>query len=403
MHVSDERVLLRGTAANVVGLLAGVAAAFGVQVLLGRSLPAGGLALVTIAVQVAFVASAGARFGMDVAAVRLVAIAAGRRRPGDAPEPRRPLRRRRDGRVHRRRGRHRRRRAAHRRPGQRDRDRRRRAARSSPSRTSTSARPAASSGWARRWPCSGSGSRCCGSSSPPARSRPAARPTRRSPPTASRGSSAAFAARAIWRRPPRDGRPAGAPRGRAGRDRLRRCRARRRRCSRRRSSGATSSSSPTTSTAPPLDAYAAAGRVSQLVLLFLTSANLIFAPFAADLHARGERARLDALFKQATRWALAGTLPRGDRAGRGRTRSAAGVRARLRPGRDAASHHARRPDGERRDRRRRVRAHHGRPHRPRPGRQPARGGRARRARRSARVERRGRPARPSPRPSHSRR
>jgi O-antigen/teichoic acid export membrane protein len=59
----------------------------------------------------------------------------------------------------------------------------------------------------------------------------------------------------------------------------------------------------------PLDAYAAAGRVSQLVLLFLTSANLIFAPFAADLHARGERARLDALFKQATRWALAGTLP----------------------------------------------------------------------------------------------
>jgi O-antigen/teichoic acid export membrane protein len=59
----------------------------------------------------------------------------------------------------------------------------------------------------------------------------------------------------------------------------------------------------------PLDAYAAAGRVSQLVLLFLTSANLIFAPFTADLHARGERARLDALFKQATRWALAGTLP----------------------------------------------------------------------------------------------
>ena len=59
----------------------------------------------------------------------------------------------------------------------------------------------------------------------------------------------------------------------------------------------------------PLDAYAAAGRISQLVLLFLTSANLIFAPFAADLHARGERARLDSLFKRATRWALAGTLP----------------------------------------------------------------------------------------------
>src|SRR4249920_1395625 len=81
MHVSDERVLLHGTVANVAGLLAGVAAAFGVQVLLGRTLPVGGLALVTIAVQVAFVASAGARFGMDVAAVRLVAIAQG---AGDA-------------------------------------------------------------------------------------------------------------------------------------------------------------------------------------------------------------------------------------------------------------------------------------------------------------------------------
>ena len=82
MDVSDERVLLRGTVANVAGLLAGVAAAFGVQVLLGRTLPAGGLALVTIAVQVAFVASAGARFGMDVAAVRLVAIAQGAGDPG---------------------------------------------------------------------------------------------------------------------------------------------------------------------------------------------------------------------------------------------------------------------------------------------------------------------------------
>src|SRR4051794_41823227 len=85
MAVSDERVLLRGTVANVAGLLAGVAAAFGVQVLLGRSLPTGGLALVTIAVQVAFVASAGARFGMDVAAVRLVADAPGAGDRGTPP------------------------------------------------------------------------------------------------------------------------------------------------------------------------------------------------------------------------------------------------------------------------------------------------------------------------------
>ena len=61
--VTDERTLLAGTGANVIGLAAGVVAAFGVQLLLGRSLPHGGLALVTVAVQFAFVAAAGARFG----------------------------------------------------------------------------------------------------------------------------------------------------------------------------------------------------------------------------------------------------------------------------------------------------------------------------------------------------
>ena len=58
-----------------------------------------------------------------------------------------------------------------------------------------------------------------------------------------------------------------------------------------------------------LDAYSAAARISQVLLLFLTSLNLIFAPFAADLHARGERERLGELFKRSTRWALAATLP----------------------------------------------------------------------------------------------
>jgi O-antigen/teichoic acid export membrane protein len=58
-----------------------------------------------------------------------------------------------------------------------------------------------------------------------------------------------------------------------------------------------------------LDAYSAAARVSQVVLLFLTSLSLVFSPFAADLHARGERQRLDDLFKRTTRWALAATLP----------------------------------------------------------------------------------------------
>jgi O-antigen/teichoic acid export membrane protein len=46
-----------------------------------------------------------------------------------------------------------------------------------------------------------------------------------------------------------------------------------------------------------------------VLVLFLTSLNLVFSPFAADLHARGELERLDELFKRTTRWALAATLP----------------------------------------------------------------------------------------------
>jgi O-antigen/teichoic acid export membrane protein len=75
--VSEERTLLTGTALNVVGLVAGVVAALGVQILLGHALEPGGLGLVTVAVQAAFVASAASRFGMDMAAVRLVAIGRG--------------------------------------------------------------------------------------------------------------------------------------------------------------------------------------------------------------------------------------------------------------------------------------------------------------------------------------
>ena len=71
---ADHRTILTGTAANVIGLLVGVVAAFGVQALFGRGLPAGGLGVVTLAVQVAFVASAGGRFGMDMTAIRRVAI-----------------------------------------------------------------------------------------------------------------------------------------------------------------------------------------------------------------------------------------------------------------------------------------------------------------------------------------
>ena len=75
--MNDERTLLAGTAANVLGLCVGVAAALGTQILLGRAFVPGAFGVVTVAVQVAFVASAGSRFGMDMAAVRLVAIGRG--------------------------------------------------------------------------------------------------------------------------------------------------------------------------------------------------------------------------------------------------------------------------------------------------------------------------------------
>jgi O-antigen/teichoic acid export membrane protein len=55
--------------------------------------------------------------------------------------------------------------------------------------------------------------------------------------------------------------------------------------------------------------YAAAARAGQVILLFIISVSLMFSPFVADLHARGERDKLDRLYKQLTRWTLAATLP----------------------------------------------------------------------------------------------
>jgi O-antigen/teichoic acid export membrane protein len=55
--------------------------------------------------------------------------------------------------------------------------------------------------------------------------------------------------------------------------------------------------------------YAAALRAGQVVVLFLTSVSLMFSPFVADLHNRGETDRLDRLFKNLTRWTLAATIP----------------------------------------------------------------------------------------------
>ena len=55
--------------------------------------------------------------------------------------------------------------------------------------------------------------------------------------------------------------------------------------------------------------YSAALRAGQVLVLFLTSVSLMFSPFVADLHNRGENERLDKLFKALTRWTLAATMP----------------------------------------------------------------------------------------------
>jgi O-antigen/teichoic acid export membrane protein len=55
--------------------------------------------------------------------------------------------------------------------------------------------------------------------------------------------------------------------------------------------------------------YGATVRTGQSLLLFLTSLSLVFSPFVADLHHRGEKDKLDALYKNVTRWGLATTLP----------------------------------------------------------------------------------------------
>jgi len=55
--------------------------------------------------------------------------------------------------------------------------------------------------------------------------------------------------------------------------------------------------------------YGAVLLAGQALFLFLTSVSLTFSPFVADLHHRGDRERLDALYKQVTRWTLGATIP----------------------------------------------------------------------------------------------
>ena len=306
--MSEERRLLAGTAANVVGLVAGVASAIAVQILLGRTLLPGAFGLVTVAVQAAFVASAGGRFGMDMAAVRLVAIGRG----AGAVAHLRSLVERcalvafaasvalaallaasaplydRYGRVI------------------------ALAAASLPFIALANVYLGATRGlgqmrqtlyvfWIGQpllWLAFAGGALAAGGGADGAV-------------LAYAGSwvMAAVAARALWRREARvfAGRPATSA---EVRDALRYGLPR-----------APSALLAQTvfwadlwvlaafEQGTDLDAYAAAARIAQVLLLFLTSLNLVFSPFAADLHARGQRERLQELFQRSTRWALAATLP----------------------------------------------------------------------------------------------
>ena len=79
---ADQRDILGGAGQNVIGLGAGVVATFATQVVMTRSLGPSIFGVVTVATQFAFIASTATRFGMDVANVRLVSILVGRGEPG---------------------------------------------------------------------------------------------------------------------------------------------------------------------------------------------------------------------------------------------------------------------------------------------------------------------------------
>jgi len=77
----DHLTILAGTGQNIAGLAVFVVATFTTNILISRVLGASGLGVVTLATQVALVGGAATRFGMDMAAVRRVAIDVG---TGDA-------------------------------------------------------------------------------------------------------------------------------------------------------------------------------------------------------------------------------------------------------------------------------------------------------------------------------
>src|SRR2546423_15203341 len=81
----DHLAILSGTGQNIAGLAVFVLASLGTNVLISRAFGASGasaLGVVTLATQLAFVGGAATRFGMGMAAVRRVAIDAGKGEPG---------------------------------------------------------------------------------------------------------------------------------------------------------------------------------------------------------------------------------------------------------------------------------------------------------------------------------
>jgi O-antigen/teichoic acid export membrane protein len=306
--MSEERALLAGTAANVIGLGCGIAATLGVQILLGRSLLPGAFGLVTVAVQVAFVAAAGSRFGMDMAALRRTAIGRG---AGDTAHLRSLVER---------------------------------CALVALAASVVVAGLLAATAplfdeYAREIALAAAGlpfiavaSVYLGATRGLGQMRqtlyvfwigqPILWIAGSGAAIAAGGGAgavvlaydvswlvAAVAARVLWRR------ESEAFAGRkATREEVRSAL----RYGLPRAPAALLAQAvfwadlwvlAAFESGTDLDAYSAAARVSQVLLLFLTSLSLVFSPFAADLHARGERERLDELFKRSTRWALAATLP----------------------------------------------------------------------------------------------
>ena len=81
---SDQLTILAGTGQNVAGLAVFMLATFGMNILIARAFGKQSAAFgqVTLVTQMAFVAGAATRFGMDMAAVRRIAIESGKGEPG---------------------------------------------------------------------------------------------------------------------------------------------------------------------------------------------------------------------------------------------------------------------------------------------------------------------------------